>query len=238
MLAVVLPVSREHWNFSFFPHMLCNSIRVECLLFQPVQLHDDRIFDVRNTCAFDSAAQILLVAVFDDKSISDLLEHLSENHPFFQFIVSTSNNGITESTYSSRCELLLDTRPVRDQIKKRRRNSKNQEYPILDCWSNAGGNIQYLLPGYASIVEFSPSCPRNTCGHMERRQQKIYVYASQLFNGSFRMILDRLFTGGRAGCETANCKGTRWLKLSETGNKYCTRLLHFFRSTLIYFAPP
>jgi len=58
-----------------------------------------------NTCAFDSAASILMVAYYDSINYNTAVDSL--DNMFLKFIAEIVKNGISAKTYSTRAEIMV-----------------------------------------------------------------------------------------------------------------------------------
>ena len=170
---------------------------------------------VKNTCAFDSLSQILIVSAFTNMNAAEKLIQLSNNYDYFKFIILTLNhNIITPESYRRRYELLMLMKP-------RVITGLDEALQIIiskvDCWSNVCGNVFQLLSNYSGLTYRFSACTKG-CPEFTRKEPSIYITANVIYQ-SFEDMLDiGAVIRYEVGCPTNYCDGRRNKTLIETGN--------------------
>ena len=89
----------------------------------------------------------------------------------------------------------------------------------IDCTSNPGGNIPYILENYPGIIYESSHCT-NDCGKIKRIMQKFYIDPPDLLDKNvFENIISKeVFINHNVECDTKGCNGLRMYTIPGMGN--------------------
>lgn len=104
----------------------------------------------KNTCGFDSLAQIMLAAALDFPVVKEIIAQLPI--PFFIFINNIINKGITSYTYCQRGSILLKFSD--------KQSKTNPVY--VDCATAVNTLHEYLFkecPSFCKFTKYSNKCP-------------------------------------------------------------------------------
>lgn len=173
------------------------------------------------TCAFDSLAQSLLVLIFDYETIAALLEVLANEFTFLKFVFNIyKNNHIGIATYEERCKLIKPIRPVQNQITW----LANSQVFSINSFSNAAGNVPFLLQNYLSILEEKSPCTRCHIQY-EQRHSSFSIASPILINESFENIIQNFDSiiknvsqcGLKINGSDNGCQGYKHCKVISTG---------------------
>lgn len=109
---------------------------------------------VKNTCAFDSIAQIILTRMFNDVNTVAIVQELCSRNSFFNFIANIyDNQNVTAGDYMERLSILQPLPPFKNRLTVSKGNS-GKNYATFDALSNLGGMVPYLLGDTAPSLMF------------------------------------------------------------------------------------
>lgn len=114
-------------------------------------LLENKKITLRNTCAFDSLLQIMLVGFLDYSDIETYLKNNREKVLLFDMIIDIAISNITADSYKKRCKILAQHCQLQNVV------GKNY---ILKCDSTAGILIKKLFHPIPSFIE-SKLCKNN-----------------------------------------------------------------------------
>lgn len=108
-----------------------------------------------HTCAFDSVAQILLIAATDNLNIYSTL--FTINDEYSQFLLNVLEKGITAFTYRKRGEILLKYHQIN--------TDKIDKLQAIDCATAVNDLHKFVcanIPSFVNIVKCTKKCSEQT----------------------------------------------------------------------------
>lgn len=94
---------------------------------QPLKINGTT-YEIRNTCPFDSIAQIITLTALDDENYFNYISN--SNNKFLKFCQLILNNGVNVTVYKERIALLLDNNKLQLPI------TKTGNVYIIDVYNN------------------------------------------------------------------------------------------------------
>ena len=168
--------------------------------------------------------QILLSYSFFVNSFHEQIQESSksENDMFALVLNIFKQNQIFHNDYLKRCEILLSTKIVKDQLVEQAMESLVK----LNFNSNAGGCFSEVLPPYASFAETYSDCSKG-CKSTIHKSSHIMVSSSFLLSPDFKDILLKNIrkVGSIHKCLSSACNGVVTLLSIDEGNIYYSYII-------------
>jgi hypothetical protein len=172
-----------------------------------------------NTCAFDSLAQILLVAYFDHPTVTAHVDQ-HENIALFKMLLTIAKSNINVSTYRDRCKMLMAVFP------ERMRNTIGNNWELSsECTPLLLlGNVLKTVPAFHELTR----CDK--CEHETRREMYSVTAGRDVISHNLSASVEAsLEVEGHRSCRLQGCYGNVSTRV-ETGEyrpvKSCLLTIH------------
>lgn len=117
---------------------------------------------VRNTCGFDSAAQIILTRMFSDEETVTIVKELSGRNLFFNFICNIyASQNVTAENYMERLSI-MQRLPSYKNCLVIKKDDKDKDYGLFEALTNIGGIVAELLGDTAPSIMFTVEACNNS----------------------------------------------------------------------------
>ncbi|XP_048513126.1 uncharacterized protein LOC125502156 [Athalia rosae] len=163
-------------------------------------------YSFTNTCAFDSATNVILVAAFDRPQVRKAVEDLKDNNPIFNLIVDIMTKGLRAYSYQLRAQILLDFHESVRRVKN---------CHLVDCESNVCPVLARAFINTPSLREISP-CAKG-CKSVDKSLRTISVNRDHLMrHQDFDNVLHNILSSrGRGYC--VKCRAPTDHVITATG---------------------
>jgi len=140
-----------------------------------LQIKGYRKIVLTNTCAFDTAVFLIMVAMYDSEKYLKLKEETHNSSIFIKCIKKILSKGITVDTYRERTAILIDLqKPIQTPLKY------NQT--LLKCETTFNNLLKCVMPDLSTIFD-STECTDSNCNKMS------YKYLTYLhYDGNFNEL--------------------------------------------------
>lgn len=152
-----------------------------------------------NTCAFDTAVFLLMVAFCDSEKYFNSLSSTHEDYKFIEFIKKTLSKGVTVNTYRQRARIIIETQKPTSTPLKYGQN-------LIKCDTTFGNLLKCMLPKCPTVIDRS-SCSNDQCN----KTQYAYAYLTYIFYENFDTLQDYINTRvnqSKNKCKNKLCNGT------------------------------
>lgn len=152
-----------------------------------------------NTCAFDTAVFLLMVAFCDSEKYFNSLSSTNEDYKFIEFIKKILSKGVTVNNYRQRARIIIETQKLTSTPLKYGQN-------LIKCDTTFGNLLKCMLPKCPTVIDRS-SCSNDQCN----KNQYAYAYLTYIFYEDFDTLQDYINTRVKQSknkCKNKLCNGT------------------------------
>jgi len=148
-----------------------------------------------NTCAFDTAVFLLMVAFCESEKYFNSLSSSHEDCKFIEFIKKILSKGVTVDTYRQRARIIIETQKPTSTSQK-----------LVKCDTTFGNLLKCMLPKCPTLIDKS-SCSNDQCN----KNKYAYTYSTYIFHENFDTLQDFINTRikqSKNKCTNELCNGT------------------------------
>lgn len=165
-------------------------------------------YTVKNTCAFDSILQVILLVLTKNPVIREVI-HTTKNG-FLRLVLRMHEKGIVGAhLYNMRSKLLYEYLSGENQ-----RKTVHDKFTSLDCAINIASAVMHTFRGDPSCEEVS-ACVSG-CSRIVKKRIVIPLKIKDLFETDFDAVVNEKMTLAERLCSTA-CQSMVKTTLQSTG---------------------